>query len=493
MPTAAATALFGIRASDWRRSTILWSTASNPVGVTGDRWLSARSAAAVSGTVAVVSCSFEFFELLPLEAFDFEPLPIVITLCRNTGGFTALGLRKGPKGADQTPSGAGQINGAGQVRSPCGKTGVRGRCPAPGVRSSILYMPVFGGILQRAPGMTHRRYKERRRTGFCLLSAGVVLVAAACSSGSVPGPEPKTGPQESQAVPSVPYTSQQPAPPVTTEGSPPVTVSLDERRLNIGEGVISIRVTNHGPVPISISGAAVATPLFEGTSDWVPGPSGSSTLRPGATLALPAPLAAARCDEIPNSAATVSVPAAATVPATATAQATATGSARDATVRLTIDGVESLYNAPDPYSALARIQAQVCLERSVREVAALSLLPEVTVAPDGRTAVVHLSIVPTGKRGQILIIGAGTTTLLAENPQQPWPRNISVLGTEAPTIVELSVIPARCDPHALAEDKTGTKIPVEVTAGALSGRLRLEPSTPFTQSVYAFAASACSR
>lgn len=342
--------------------------------------------------------------------------------------------------------------------------------------------------------MTHRRYKERRRTGFCLLSGSVVLVASACSSGSVPGPEPNTGPQESQAAPSVPsapYASLQPTAPETPEGSPPVTVALDERRLNIGESVISIRVTNHGPVPISISGAAVATPLYEGTSDWIPGPSGASVLRPGATVALPATLTAARCDEIPNSAAAVPVPATATVPASASA--TATDSAQDATVRLTIDGVESLHNAPDPYSALARLQAQACLERFAREVAALTLLPEVTVAPDGRTAVVHLSIVPTGKRGQMLITGAGSTTLLAENPQQPWPRNISVLGTDAPTLVELSVLPARCDPHALAEDKTGTKIPVEVTAGALSGRLRLEPPTPFTQSVYAFVAAACSR
>lgn len=231
-------------------------------------------------------------------------------------------------------------------------------------------------------------------------------------------------------------------------------------------------VTNNGPGPVDITAAELSTPLYTDTSRWIPGPSGHSILRAGTTVALPAPLTAAlNCDDSPELKTTPPV---------------------EATVLLTVDGQQQNYVAPDPYAALERLQQQDCLEQAVLDVAALELSPDVAVSPDGGTAVVRLSIVPTGNSGSITLKSFGGTTLLAEDPRQPWPRNISVNGSDGPIIVELSVLPARCDAHALAEDKTGTKLPIDIETSAGSGQVRLVPDPKFTGSVYSFVQSACS-
>ncbi|MBP3037877.1 hypothetical protein J2M53_16685 [Arthrobacter sp. zg-ZUI100] len=115
------------------------------------------------------------------------------------------------------------------------------------------------------------------------------------------------------------------------------------------------------------------------------------------------------------------------------------------------------------------------------------------VAPDQRTAVVRLSVVPTGNGGDMELNGIRGTTLLTEDPEQPWPRNLSIAGTGSASVVEVSVLPARCDPHAIAEDKAGTRLPVDITAGEWSGQLLLKPDEEFTRSVYAFVTAACAK
>ena len=393
-------------------------------------------------------------------------------------------------------------------------------------------MPRTCGSPGRKPGFGQRRCGNPRtavwpRVRSCLAAAGFVLSAGACTGESVspepevvsPGPatvaqeHPRPSPGQQAQPPSQPLPrpstvfaspplsashppSSPPGPPPGPFGSPgpsgpsaplspspttasalavpDITVSLDEQRLNIGQGVISILVTNNTDDPLPITAAALATPRFDGTSNWVPGASGSSTLRPGATVALPATLAAANCSEMPDSALSPNIERPDT-----------------AIVLLTFNGLQHEFEATDPHFALARIQQQDCLERAMLAVASVVPMPTLSVAADGSTAVVHLSVVPTGASADMMLANFGNTTLLAESPQQPWPRNISVSGTDPPTTVDLAVKPARCDPHALAEDKAGTKVPVTVAAGQRSGELRLEPSEEFTRSVYGFVASAC--
>lgn len=270
-----------------------------------------------------------------------------------------------------------------------------------------------------------------------------------------------------------------------------ISVSVDERRLNIGERVISIRVTNATPSPVSITAAEVTTPLFHGTITWVAGPSGSSTLRSGTTVALPASLTTADCGQTADPSAATEPPAAEDPHPTEDPHASASPAIPLPTAVLTLDGSAHAFPAEDPHTVLKAMQAQDCLAEAAREVAVIALPREVDVAPDRRTAVVRLAVSPTGASGDLVLNGIGGTTLLAEDPGRPWPGNVEVSGSDLPSVVEVSVRPARCDPHALAEDKTGTRIPVHVTAGPWSGQLRLEPTAEFTRAVYDFVAAAC--
>ena len=317
--------------------------------------------------------------------------------------------------------------------------------------------------------------------------AGAVLAVAACSG---PSPSPDAESESPGPVTTSPLALPSPSPGQQPRASSPfglpppqpslsfttsaeaeqhpagtVTVAVDERRLNIGERVISLLVTNDTSAPLSVSAAMLTTPLYSEASIWTPGPTGSSTVNPGATVALPAPLPGPHCDSLSSS----------------------------ASVALTVDGSRRELDAADPHSVLARLHRQDCLELAVREVAALDLLPELTIAPDRRTAVVHVMVSPSGGGGTVLLEGFGNTTLLTEDRQRPWPRDISISGSDSPATLDIAVAPARCDPHALAEDKTGTKLPMDVSTEGRSGQLRLEPSPEFTRSVYAFVAGACGR
>lgn len=69
-------------------------------------------------------------------------------------------------------------------------------------------------------------------------------------------------------------------------------------------------------------------------------------------------------------------------------------------------------------------------------------------------------------------------------------------GTTAPesgatTRIPIDVAPARCDPHAIAEDKQGTLFPLAVTLGGDSGRVIVAASDEVRAELYAAITSAC--
>ncbi|MFD1214794.1 hypothetical protein ACFQ36_22460, partial [Arthrobacter sp. GCM10027362] len=149
--------------------------------------------------------------------------------------------------------------------------------------------------------------------------------------------------------------------------------------------------------------------------------------------------------------------------------------------------------APDPFGILQRSHTRDCLAQAAGRVAVLSLDPELTLAGNGtaRSAVVGVHIAPTGGTGTFTIEGPAATTLLDEDAAHPWPRNVVVAGTGAPRTLKLHIVPARCDAHAVAEDRLGIKLPLHLSAGDYRGTLRLEPPPDLARAVYSFIASAC--
>ena len=74
----------------------------------------------------------------------------------------------------------------------------------------------------------------------------------------------------------------------------------------------------------------------------------------------------------------------------------------------------------------------------------------------------------------LTINGVGETTLLAEAPQAPWPHSVALRAGGPPVELRLGIRPARCDPHAVAEDKVGTLLPLRVSVAGREGVLKID-------------------
>ncbi|HET9349252.1 MAG TPA: hypothetical protein VFO13_08945, partial [Arthrobacter sp.] len=157
--------------------------------------------------------------------------------------------------------------------------------------------------------------------------------------------------------------------------------------------------------------------------------------------------------------------------------------------------------AADPYGVLERNNAEMCLAQAAAAVAGLRLEPELEVAADAQSAVLTLAITPRSTPGAVNPGSTGTltinridgTTLLEEDPSAPWPRSVSVHAGGASQQFRLGIRPARCDPHAIADDKVGTLLPVRVSAGGRDGVLKVDAGALLRGRIYEFITTACGR
>ena len=269
----------------------------------------------------------------------------------------------------------------------------------------------------------------------------------------------------------IPALLRQDAAPTPEAKAPDISASLTVSRLSIGERSVNLVITNNTAEDVEIAAAALHSPWYAAPAHWLSADGDGTTVRPGGRVALPAALPAAACGDGTDSSGDTA-----------------------ATVQLTLsDGSTHALPAPDPYSSLAGIHSQDCLQQSVDSVALLALPADLSVAENGRSATVSIAVSPAGGDGSLTLEAIGTTTLITEAPGEPWPRQVVISGSDAPSVLELHIVPMRCDAHALAEDKTGTRLPLEISAGPYRGQVRLEPPREFTAAVYGFVRSACTQ
>jgi hypothetical protein len=261
-------------------------------------------------------------------------------------------------------------------------------------------------------------------------------------------------------------------------------VEVNQSRDQYGKQVIQILLTNVSGRSLTVTAAQLASPLFRGGILWEPTGAGLE-LPPGQPKSLPASLPAPAC-----------VQGQSTPPPSTTRQPVATvrySEAGQAGVREVAPG------AVDPFGVLARNNTELCLAAEAAAVANIVLDRRLAVDLDSRTAVVRLVITPKetdGARtgaGSLTIAGIGGTTLIAESAEQPWPRNIRIVRGTPRTELRLKIRPARCDPHAIAEDKVGTLLPLQVSVGGREGQLKIPAGTELRGLIYGFVASACAR
>jgi len=155
------------------------------------------------------------------------------------------------------------------------------------------------------------------------------------------------------------------------------------------------------------------------------------------------------------------------------------GEGSDAEVRLTyrIDaGPEqvSTTTATDRYGAVGLFLDRDCAEESFTEAAALELGDARVVGEGGRSVFeVPITLTPTGARDDVSFGGFEDTVLFRQtrgSASVDTVSPISLRASDAPTEVMLRLVPTRCDPHALAEDKVGTLVGVRVQGPGLPQR-----------------------
>ncbi|MFJ4028712.1 hypothetical protein ACIPWF_15150 [Paenarthrobacter sp. NPDC089989] len=267
---------------------------------------------------------------------------------------------------------------------------------------------------------------------------------------------------------------QEPAPvPASSPGEQPISVEVNQSRDQYGKQAILIQLTNNTEANLTVSDAVLYSNLFRGAIIWRPA-GGTLELPPKQPKGLPATLPAAACSRASKA------PITATIHYTDPAQQPKTTST----------------DASDPFNVLPRNSDELCLSAEAAAIATIVLDPGLEVAPDGVTAVVRLVITPVGTASGtvpgLTIESIDGTTLLAEVPADPWPRNVTVAADTAPQVVPLRIRPARCDPHAVAEDKVGTLLPLRVAVGDRKGLLKVPASTELRGRIYDFVGAACS-
>ena len=84
---------------------------------------------------------------------------------------------------------------------------------------------------------------------------------------------------------------------------------------------------------------------------------------------------------------------------------------------------------------------------------------------------VPITLTPTGKRDDVRFGGFESTPLFRQAGDSPVDVD-EPISSDEPTHITMSVVPARCDPHALAEDKVGRLFGLRVMAPGLPDNSR---------------------
>ncbi|GAA4371424.1 hypothetical protein [Agromyces bauzanensis] len=246
-----------------------------------------------------------------------------------------------------------------------------------------------------------------------------------------------------------------------------LAVSIRQGRLDVPAGRLVVRFENHGPTPVTIESFIVESPTLESGLER----SEPIELDADDAVDIRLDLTASVCDAAP-------------------------GPVEVDLVLRTADGTtEGRLTADDPFDTVARANGADCLGESVAAVAAL-VMPEhlrsTGAGPDRRAFIdVRFEPVP-GTHGSMRIERVYGTTLLNAEDGIDWTLGLDVAAGDAPFTISLPVRPARCDAHAIADDKRGTILPFEVaTDDGRAGRLDVPADNGLKAELYAYYGERC--
>ncbi|MHA6668880.1 hypothetical protein ACX3O0_08410 [Homoserinimonas sp. A447] len=252
-----------------------------------------------------------------------------------------------------------------------------------------------------------------------------------------------------------------------------VQVSVHQNRPDTEDRRLQVRIVNGTDAPLTVTAMAFSSPRFAEPARYAKAP---STVRAGGTLDLPVSLTAPVCDSSEG--------------ATEVRLDFELESGRAGSIAVVPD---------DPLDQLDGVTERDCLQHSMDEVATLAEPDQLRVeSVDGRlVAFVDLTVTPTGAPGSFTIESVDDTVLFglfdpaSATPRDSLPVDLMVDGTDAPMRLTVPLVPARCDAHAVAEDKRGTLLPLRVAIGDATGIRYFALSDDRKGELYSYLGDAC--
>ncbi|MBF4573979.1 hypothetical protein ITJ64_15810 [Herbiconiux sp. VKM Ac-1786] len=315
------------------------------------------------------------------------------------------------------------------------------------------------------------------------LTALVLVAVSGCSATA--GPAASTAPAAPAATATDASATEPDTAPVVVDG---LGLAILQNRPDYGARRLQLSITNETDASVMVTAARFSSPQFT-----QPVAAEKSTDVPaGLTRYLPVALPDAVC------------PAPSTIPELTVTVTDATGASREVTAR-----------PADPFGVLDRIAGEDCLDEAVAAVATLRLADTLEVTGEGPDAVAHLALIveprpkgvttdtggasdttpaaPSGDGPATLHLDSAASTILLEPADgADWPIELTVSPGDAPTTITLDAVPARCDPHAIAEDKRGTFVPVTLElSGGPAGTVSIPSADPLRLAIYAYLANTC--
>jgi len=288
----------------------------------------------------------------------------------------------------------------------------------------------------------------RRRWRARSLAVAVVLAVAAplaACAASAPEPPPDPGAQSLPAG---------------------VAVALIQLRSDVAARQAQVEVHNGTGEPIEIGEVSVTDPRFAGDATRVVDK--SSVVRAGGTVDIRIQLPEMACG--------------------------VEDGASEVALAFLEDGTEAVRTGPlpDTLGFLPRLYERECRAQALADAAAVGI-SSFEPSSSGVPAALVLEIAPTGDgAAQIAAIQSTNLLTFAGMPAGSFPIGVRVApGDSVATTVELPLVPLRCDPHAVQEDKRGTVFNLEVEVEGEPGLVQVAASEDMRGRILTWVAHWC--
>lgn len=261
-----------------------------------------------------------------------------------------------------------------------------------------------------------------------------------------------------------------------TPGPAGVTVSVLQYRSDYTIRRMQLQVSNAGPAPVTVTTARLNSTAFSAEAAWRSRDrADETTIAPGTSTDLPAPLPPSSCGGRSSD----------------HFQTTARLDFRQADGSITRTAAQPVR---DPFGSITRVHTEDCRRAAALDIADLALVnPLRRTTRHGRpVGLLDLRLAPSGRPGTLTVQSIGSTTLLGPPKGQSWLVNRTVRAGSEPQTVTLELRAARCDPHAIAEDKLGTVLPLTLRVdGGESGVVTVPADPQLRIQIQRFVRDAC--